>query len=131
MSTRAAIIEKTKDGYRGIYNHSDGYLKGVGRTLLEHYTDPVKVSALIDLGDISSLGERVKPISPNHSFDTPEEETTVAYHRDRGEKYNKPYFGKTVKAVEQIIGHDGYVYVFEDGKWTCNGKDFSTFKEDE
>jgi hypothetical protein len=130
MSTRSAIIEKTETGYRGIYAHSDGYLAGVGRTLLENYMDPAKVSALIDLGDISSLGERVKPISPNHTFDNSEEGTTVAYTRDRGETNCEPTVAKTIRGVANKIDHNGYVYVFENGKWTRNGKDFSNFKED-
>lgn len=122
MSTRAAIIRKTEDGqYEGIYSHWDGYLDGVGATLLEHYQDPGKVKRLLALGDISSLGERVEPVGA-HTYDDPEEGTTVAYARDRCEKGNlAAKKGRTADEVAAKIGHNGYVYVF-DGDWTCNGK---------
>jgi hypothetical protein len=120
MSTRSAIIMKTPNGYAGIYCHFDGYEDGVGQQLLDHYTDPAKVAALIELGDISSLGERVAPIGP-HSFDKRENGTTTAYHRDRGEEKIQARTGATINDVAFEIGHNGYVYVF-DGKWTCNGK---------
>jgi hypothetical protein len=127
MSTRSAIIMRLKNGsYAGIYCHFDGYCAGgVGRTLLDHYQDPEKVRALIELGDISTLGERVDPIGP-HGFGCgeglPREDgTTCAYMRDRGEKDCEAKVGKTLKSVVDKIGHNGYVYVFAGGLWTCNG----------
>ena len=121
MSTRSAIIMKTDQGYAGIYCHHDGYEEGVGQTLLDHYKDERKVAELIALGDISVLGKRVTPIGP-HSFNNKEDDTTVAYHRDRGEEKSGPIIGATAKEVAYEIGHNGYCYVFEDGNWTCNGK---------
>jgi hypothetical protein len=123
MSTRSAIIRATDGGsYEGIYCHFDGYEEGVGQTLLDHYSDPDKVKRLIALGSISQLGERVEPVGA-HSFAKREDGTSVAYHRDRGEDWEncRIVAGGTVKEVEENIGHNGYVYVFEDGKWTCNG----------
>jgi hypothetical protein len=121
MSTRSAIIAKTDTGYAGIYCHFDGYEDGVGATLLEHYTDPEKVAALIALGEISALRERVAPTGA-HSYEHPEKGVTVAYHRDRGEEQTGPHTGATVEEVAKHIGHNGYVYVFENGAWTCNGQ---------
>jgi hypothetical protein len=109
MSTRSAIIEKTANGFRGIYVHNDGYPEHNGRILAAHYTDPAKVSALIDLGDLSSLGE---DITPEHTF---------AYGRDRGEDGTEPLERKTVSAVRKMIDHD-YAYVFDGTTWTVNGK---------
>lgn len=122
MSTRSAIIIKVGNMFKGIYCHFDGYESGVGATLLQHYADPAKVSALISLGDISSLGTRVTPIGA-HSFDKPEKDTTVAYYRDRGELWAnvEPKTGKTLERVEEQIGHNGYVYLFSDGVWYVNG----------
>lgn len=40
MSTRSNIIAKTKEGYKVIYCHSDGYPEWVGATLKKHYTKP-------------------------------------------------------------------------------------------
>lgn len=123
LSTRSAILEKTETGYRGIYCHNDGYVEGVGITLLEHYTDPAKVSSLIDLGDISSLGELVDP-QPNtvHSFENPDYPiVTVAYGRDRGESDTEATVGKTIKQVANKIDH-AYLYVFENGRWSVDGR---------
>jgi hypothetical protein len=118
MSTRSAIITKQPDGtYAGIYCHFDGYVEGVGKMLLDHYQDAEKVSQLVALGDISTLGRRVSPVGP-HSFRSPEDGTTVAYMRDRGETGCPAKTGATVNEVASSIGH---VYVFEDGAWTHNG----------
>ena len=129
MSTRSAIIMKTQEGYAGIYCHFDGYESGVGQTLLDHYSGEGKASAdkvasLIALGDISVLDRRVEPTGP-HQFSNRETGTTLAYHRDRGEDWDdvKPVVGPTAQAVAKQIGHNGYVYVFEDGRWTCNGRE--------
>lgn len=121
MSTRSAIITKTKDGYSGVYCHWDGYLEGVGHTLRDHYTDDKKVQELIALGEISILGERVGPIN-HHSFNIPEAGTTLAYHRDRGEPLNI-ITGPTAKSVADRIGHNGHVYVWNGKRWAHNGKE--------
>jgi len=75
MSTRSRIAIEKQDGtVESIYCHFDGYLSNNGEILQNHYSTKEKMKKLIELGDISSLG------------DTPEE--TVAYHRDRGEDLN-------------------------------------------
>lgn len=98
MSTRSDIIAHCKDGkWRRIYCHFDGYLEGVGKTLIEHYGNQVKIEKLMALGDLSILGEK---IGVKHPFDGPsfrdvEKYATFekrygkmcrAYGRDRGEK---------------------------------------------
>lgn len=123
MATRSSIFEKTPTGYRGIYCHWDGYLEHNGDLLHKHYQDPDKVRRLIDLGSISSLGERVEPIGA-HSYDAPEEGTTIAYHRDRGEKYRAPFEATTIKETAKSL-EDSIIYVFEDGRWTYNGQDLA------
>ena len=126
MSTHAAIIRKTETGtFEGVYLHSDGYLSYAGRMLQTHYQDAAKVAALIDLGDLSLLDERVEPIGP-HSFGSPEKGTTIAYGRDRGERNVEARVGGTVKAVKAEIDYSGNVYVFADGEWTHNGRPLST-----
>ncbi len=121
MSTRSAIIIKTEDGFAGIYCHSDGYPDHVGAVLDKHYNTPEKAAELISMGDLSSLYEKPNPDPGTpHSFDEPQERVTVAYHRDRGEKFSPPITGTSVFDVAKRIYHNGYVYVF-DGKWTCNG----------
>ncbi len=126
MSTRSAIIEKTGSVYRGIYCHFDGYEDGVGHVLLKHYQDPTKVKALIDLGDISSLGEvTTPPDGQRHSIDNPLDGITVAYGRDRGDDVTDPLTGNTIDEVAAQIGHNGHVYVFENSEWTYNGDSFT------
>jgi hypothetical protein len=71
MATRSRIAIENQDGtVDSIYCHFDGYVDSVGKTLFEHY-DQEKLERLLELGDISSLGES--------TIDT------VAYCRDRGE----------------------------------------------
>lgn len=114
MSTNANICMKTKEGYKSIYCHWDGYPDHVGKILLNHYQDPAKIEALLNLGDISSLGERVDPIGP-HSFQNPEDGTTVAYHRDRSEPLNSP---QPCRVLAFSISEGlPYTYLFEDGEW--------------
>jgi len=91
MATRSRIAIEHEDGtVESIYCHFDGYIENNGKILFENYVDREKVKKLISLGDISYLAEEVEPIDKTHSFDTPESNVTVAYHRDRGEDYSKP-----------------------------------------
>ena len=103
MSTHAAIIQATPEGgYRGIYLHWDGYPRHAGRILKEHYASDEAVTALINLGDLSSLGS--------------DPEMTTAYHRDFGE--TKRIRGSTdLKNVADRIDWD-FLYLWEGGEWT-------------
>lgn len=84
MATRSNIAIENQDGtVSSIYCHFDGYVEGVGDTLFEYYQSKEKLQELINLGDISSLGETI--------------EETVAYHRDGGEDYNEPSKYKDVE----------------------------------
>jgi hypothetical protein len=87
MATRSNIAIENQDGtVSSIYCHFDGYVEGVGEMLFEHYQSKEKLQELINLGDISQLNE------------TPE--TTIGYHRDRGEDYNEP---SKYKSVEEFF----------------------------
>ena len=82
MATRSTIALEFADGtVQQVYCHWDGYLDNNGVILRDHYTDPFKLQRLIDLGDISSLGE---DIGDKHDFDERDAGTTF-YMRDRGE----------------------------------------------
>lgn len=97
MATRSTIALEFADGTVGqVYCHWDGYLENNGELLLTHWSDPFKLSELIDMGDLSSLG---REIGEQHEFDnpgkygTPEYDTyrqkvehmCTFYGRDRGE----------------------------------------------
>jgi hypothetical protein len=85
MSTNGTIAVQHYDGKVSVvYSHWDNYLEYNGKLLQEYYNSIESAEALIMLGNISSLGKRLDPIN-KHGFEFPEDDTTVAYHRDRGE----------------------------------------------
>lgn len=124
MSTRSYICmetEATKDTGKvlGIYCHSDGYLTYNGAILIDHYNERDKVEALMNLGNLSSLGEKLNP-NPEypHTFDYRERQigVCVAYGRDRSEP------GQEAKEISlKTIANDPWImftYVYTlDGKW--------------
>jgi hypothetical protein len=60
MGTRSTIALEFADGtVEQVYCHYDGYLNNNGRILMQRYTDPFKVKALVALGGFSSLREIV------------------------------------------------------------------------
>ena len=83
MATRSTIGMLLEDGQtiRSVYCHWDGYPEGVGAVLKEHYTDPAKIEALLDFGDISVLDA---DFGEQNDFDNRTEGVTLFY-RDRGE----------------------------------------------
>ena len=83
MATRSSIAIKTPEGIRSIYCHYDGYPENNGKLLEEFYTNPNKITQLLDLGDISFLSEEVG--TEKQDFNNPESGITLAYGRDRGE----------------------------------------------
>ena len=84
MGTRSTIALEFADGtVEQVYCHWDGYLEHNGAILAEHYSDPFKLRDLIDLGDMSSLGER---IGTQHAFDKAPEGECTFYLRDRKEQ---------------------------------------------
>ena len=124
MSTNAGIHYVKGNRLYSICVHYDGKLDYVGKKLHTHYRDEKKVQRLINLGDISILGERVEPIG-EHSFEKAEKGTTVAYHRDRGEPLNKDTRvideGETLDLLIYISDlyyyvHN-YVYVEHESTW--------------
>jgi hypothetical protein len=60
MATRSTIALEYANGVVDqIYCHWDGYLENNGQLLQEYYKDAFKLQELMDLGDMSSLGETV------------------------------------------------------------------------
>ena len=118
MATRSRIAIEKQDGtVDSIYCHFDGYIDGVGKTLFENYSDREKVEKLIELGDLSSLGSQIEPDSTKpHTFNNPQDDVTVAYHRDRGEDFHK----STDKNVETFFSdnfeRNGYLFT-KDNRW--------------
>jgi len=67
MSTRSMIAMDNGSVYYSMRVHFDGYLHGVGHTLLHHYTTIDKVEDLIECGYISSLETEIQYIPHNPS----------------------------------------------------------------
>lgn len=94
MSTPSFIGVFCKEGIiKFVYCHSDGYPSYLGKMLLEHYNTTELATALVNLGDISMVRERLAPDEgEEHSFKNPVREepkggVTTAYHRDRKEPF--------------------------------------------
>lgn len=86
MSTPSFIGVLCKEGIiKFVYCHSDGYPSYLGKMLLEHYNTPELATALVDLGSLSMVRERLAPDEGEmHGFGT-KGGVTTAYHRDRGD----------------------------------------------
>lgn len=119
MSTRSTISVVLNDGtVRSIYCHFDGYLEGVGAQLLKHYNSQDLADALIKLGDLSVLGDRIDPIN-QHSFNYPEDGTCIYYARDRGDDPKKCEPRTFMSFLEYRMCNEfqHMNYIFFDGKW--------------
>ena len=134
MSTNAFIGIRENKSITYIYNHSDGYLEYLGRMLLEYYNSEEKAKALVELGDVSVVKEKLAPAEGTvHSFDYDkrQEGVSVFYGRDRGEEweYIKPVTIQGTAFDEHQ--YYNYLYDVEEGRWlfTRNGKDFTSLEE--
>ena len=127
MSTRSYIgIDNGDDTATFIYCHHDGYPQGVGATLNEHYKNAATVKKLINLGDISILGNKPDDkksaeywrLQSAGDFDDLDknitDDDTITYN-GRGEdpKRNKAF---TV-AIDKVPPYVAYVYLFREDKW--------------
>jgi hypothetical protein len=116
MGTRSTIALEFADGtVEQVYCHWDGYLSNNGQILAKHYSDPFKLRDLIDLGDMSSLGER---IGSQHAFDKAPEGECTFYLRDRKEQGCKSK--KFIDYEDYVDNHqyEEYEYILRqvDGK---------------
>jgi hypothetical protein len=112
MATRSGIgIERGDGTVVGVYCHWDGYPEGVGRMLEEHYRDPVKITALVELGSISSLAPE---IGEQHPFDERREDWTTFYGRDRRETGTEPKTVVDRETFRDELRRSGveFLYVF-------------------
>ena len=88
----------------------DGYVAGAGAILGFWYTQPEQVEALLKLGDLSELREKI--------------DTCVAYHRDRGEELSPAVKFDSVEDYQRtgkVKMCADFLYLFEDGQWSAYG----------
>ncbi len=99
MSTTSHVGIAVGNTVTYIYVHFDGYLDGVGKTLLSDFNDEAAVAALIAEGDHSSI------ISGD-----------VVSYKSRGEEaINRKC---TLDKYKRVTGRDlHYGYLFINGKW--------------
>lgn len=117
MATRSRISYEKPDGtIRSIYCHWDGYIENNGRILLVNYNES-NLDALMDLGDLSYLGEKPKSTKKgwNDSFRYRSLRYCLAY-RDRGEDCPAKEF-KSLKEYYEAQLDEECNYLFSNGEW--------------
>ena len=118
MSTNALVAVKHKEVIKAVYVHFDG--GRVGSILAEHYNTPELAEELVSHGAISALGVRMHPIGP-HSFEKPERNTTIFYHRDRGEALKQITYSDKVQSKADLKQEEhgcyNYIYYFNGENW--------------
>lgn len=120
MSTRSFIIHQQDDGtVRTSYVHFDGYFVGVGKMLVGHYDYDSAPHEITTLGALRHLEKTLHPSSPAHSFQSPEDGVTVAYHRDRGDEQQRDIFPSFKACLDELRwrGDIEYAYFRRNGKW--------------
>ena len=127
MGTRSRIGVMHGDKVKSIYCHWDGYLEGVGATLLKHY-ESSKANNLVALGDMSSLQAEIgekhafsKHDVPNIEVRVHNDEWCTFYGRDRGEKGVEFKVAQTFDEFMEQCDNSGaeYYYIMRDGVWYC------------
>lgn len=121
MSTRSRIAMVYEDGtVKSIYCHFDGYPSGVGKTLNKYYTDPEKVKALMELGDISALGITTEHKPEDWKNWYTENERCVIYRDDGEENTDALEFASLKDYIAWLKGGNldqEFFYLFDSGKW--------------
>jgi hypothetical protein len=126
MGTRSTIAVKHGERIKAVYCHWDGYVKGVGATLHEHYQASPKANNLIALGNISSLQAEIGEQHAFSKFDTPgiemrvhNEDWCTFYGRDRGEQEQEfKSFGSEAEWMDYYDGSGAeYYYIMDAGVW--------------
>lgn len=122
MSTRSLIGIKNSDGsINYIYCHHDGYLDWVGKKLVNHYNKIETVRQLLDLGDMSSIGNKPIPNPDRFRVFAASYDDMCVTSKDRG-KSNADL--KTTTSLDLYIkkGSDFsvdylYIYLADENRW--------------
>ena len=122
MATRSIIGKLNPDNtVTYIYCQYDGYYKGgVGQKLDEHYQDENKINQLLELGDLSTLGEEIGYQQKFDDRKTHVKEFCLAYGRDRGEDDVDAQSISLDEYLKEDVHGKYYKYLYRDGKWECH-----------
>jgi hypothetical protein len=128
MGTTAVIAVSHLKVIKSITVHWDGYLQGVGQTLLTHYNSP-KANHLVSLGNVSSLAKDLEPaVGQAHSFENPAAGVTVFYGRDRGED-DQDY--EVYNSTAELLADSAeFMYIMNNEVWyvSQNGRPFENLE---
>lgn len=120
MGTRSYIAKQTGDNqYLTIFCHFNGYPEENGAMLVQHYNTPERVDALLALGDLYYLREKIAPASGiPHEHGNAQPGVTIAYQRDEGCTGCEA----KIQTLEELDdpGSEGieFTYIFSlDGQW--------------
>ncbi len=117
MSTRSTIsVVLPCEKVRTIYCHFDGYLMGVGRTLLSFWNSQELAEQITSIGDLSVLGQRIDP-EGFHTSNYPESGTCLFFGRDCGEKNVDPITWISLPEYYIANQFEEYNYLFFDDNW--------------
>ena len=123
MSTRCRIgLEMPNGKVKSVYCHFDGYPEGVGETLKKHYQNPEDVEKVLELGDLSSLGEFYNEGLAKKKWAMYEGETLTDEEKERLKVATIPYKDRGEKNVEARV--DDNVYEFMRKIGNC-GEDYT------
>lgn len=119
MGTRSLIGKINPDNtYTYIYCHWNGQPYSNGAKLVENYFTNEKIDELLELGDLSVLGEKIGEKQNFNDFESHMPQWCLAYGRDRGEK-NCGAKTVTLDKLGDINHWQEYIYMWEDNKWKC------------
>lgn len=105
MSTRSFIgLEKPDGSIKCVYCHFDGYPAHHGPILLLAYPTADKLDELLDLGDMSILGNIPGLIQ---DFSHPQPGYTLYHGRDRGDEGTAARICRDREAMLDIAAHNG------------------------
>lgn len=118
MATRSNIAYKTPEGkIRSIYCHWDGYPAHNGEMLIRFYQETSKIAQLVDLGSLSALGAEVGEKQDFDDKATQNDDWTLAYHRDRGERLIIREYDDIPSWIEDM---EEYAYLWNGREWLVN-----------
>jgi hypothetical protein len=119
MATRSTIAIENNDGtVSQVYCHWDGYLEGVGKTILEHYNTREAVEKLLAGGSISSLGEYVSDDEKSFNKKHDDEDDYTVYYTYRGEDPVIEEF-ESLSDYEENHQYEEFEYIFtQDNVWS-------------
>ena len=119
-STKSMIgIEHSNGSIEAFYCHNDGYLGGVGKNLKSYYKDDKKVKELFKLGMVAGASTIEKNLegSKYHSFNNPENDTSIFYGRDRGKNQRPEKFKDRNDFLRNYDQSYAYLYVEKESVW--------------